>query len=134
MHLPQEKGLDVERSLSIIPYPTLGARGPYKCWQARITFVVSHHIHHQLPAATTHGVSCLCQLLQRGLCTPHFSNFILPTIPDVGVVFPFPDVAIKAFESFGNLLSKYGAGLRSGPRSGSTHQKSRTHGPTPLTP
>lgn len=84
-----------------------------------------HTSHHELSAAATYGVSCLCQALQWGLCTPHLSDFILPTNPDVGVVFPFPDVAIKALESFRNLLGKYGEGLRFEPRSGNTHQKSQ---------
>lgn len=37
---------------------------------------------------------------------PHHLDFILPAIPDVGVVFPFPNVAIEALESFSNLLGK----------------------------
>lgn len=55
----------------------------------------------------------------------HLSDFVLTTIPDAGVLFPVPDMAIKAFKSFCGLLRKYGEGLTFEPSSGNTHQKSQ---------
>ena len=87
-----------------------------------------------MAAAATHGITRLCQGLQQGLCTPLLSDFIITIVPDVGVAVLFLDVAIKALKSFSNLLSKYWEGLRFEPRSGNTHQKNQTNGPTLLLP